>query len=42
MNVKAAAADEGRLHTKYDRLISAAVAIPPIATLVVHPCDESS
>jgi phosphate acetyltransferase len=28
--------------TKYDRLIAAAKAIPPAATIVVHPCDESS
>jgi len=33
---------EGRTHGKYDRLIAAAKAIPPAATLVVHPCDESS
>src|ERR1700741_4147709 len=32
----------GRLHSKYDRLIAAAKAIPPATTLVVHPCDESS
>jgi phosphate acetyltransferase len=42
MDVKAATGDEGRSHSKYDRLIAAAAAIPPIATLVVHPCDESS
>lgn len=28
--------------TKYDRLIAAAKAIPAPATIVVHPCDESS
>ena len=28
--------------SKYDRLIAMAKAIPPAATLVVHPCDESS
>ena len=28
--------------TKYDRLIAAAKAIPAAATIVVHPCDESS
>ena len=27
---------------KYDRLIAAAKAIPAAATIVVHPCDESS
>src|ERR1700756_5453323 len=32
----------GRLHSKYDRLIAAAKAIPPAATIVVHPCDETS
>src|SRR6201993_5461162 len=36
------AASEGRLHSKYDRLIAAAKAIPPATTIVVHPCDESS
>lgn len=29
-------------HAKYERLISAATAIPPVATVVVHPCDETS
>ena len=33
---------EDRPHSKYDRLIKAAKAIPPASTLVVHPCDESS
>jgi phosphate acetyltransferase len=33
---------EGQSQTKYDRLIVAAKAIRPAATLVVHPCDESS
>jgi phosphate acetyltransferase len=33
---------ESRPHSKYDRLIAAAKAIPPAATIVVHPCDESS
>jgi phosphate acetyltransferase len=28
--------------SKYDRLIAAARAIPAAATIVVHPCDESS
>src|SRR5271169_4148770 len=42
MSVQAANAGEGRPHSKYDRLIAAAKAIPPAATLVVHPCDESS
>jgi phosphate acetyltransferase len=42
MSAQAANVDEGRSHSKYDRLIAAAKAIPPGATLVVHPCDESS
>lgn len=28
--------------TKYDKLIAAAKAIPPVPTIVVHPCDETS
>ena len=32
----------GACSSKYDRLIAMAKAIPPAATLVVHPCDESS
>jgi phosphate acetyltransferase len=28
--------------SKYDRLILAAKAVPTVATIVVHPCDESS
>ncbi|WEK51522.1 MAG: phosphate acetyltransferase [Candidatus Kaistia colombiensis] len=28
--------------SKYDRLIAAAEAVPPIPTIVVHPCDEAS
>ena len=42
MSVQATSASEGKPHSKYDRLIAAAKAIPPAATLVVHPCDESS
>jgi phosphate acetyltransferase len=42
MNEQAASTGEGRSHSKYDRLIAAAKSIPPAATLVVHPCDESS
>jgi phosphate acetyltransferase len=34
--------DEAKPGTKYDRLIAAAQAIPAAATIVVHPCDESS
>jgi phosphate acetyltransferase len=42
MSVQAASVGEGKAHSKYDRLIAAAKAIPPTTTLVVHPCDESS
>ena len=28
--------------TKYDRLIAAARAVPPVPTIVAHPCDETS
>ena len=28
--------------SKYDRLIAAAKDVPPVSTVVVHPCDESS
>ena len=42
MSVQAANVGEARPHSKYDRLVAAAQAIPPAATLVVHPCDESS
>jgi phosphate acetyltransferase len=28
--------------SKYDRLIAAAKAVPPVTTIVVHPCDETS
>jgi phosphate acetyltransferase len=34
--------DEAKPGTKYDRLITAAQAIPAAVTIVVHPCDESS
>ena len=42
MSAQAAKVGEGRSHSKYDSLIAAAKAIPSAATLVVHPCDESS
>jgi phosphate acetyltransferase len=29
-------------HSKYDLLIAAAKAMPPVSTIVVHPCDEIS
>src|SRR3954471_1814730 len=28
--------------SKYDRLLAAAKAVPPVPTVVVHPCDETS
>ena len=31
-----------RRHEKYDRLIAAAKKLKPIATAIVHPCDETS
>ena len=34
--------DEGKARSKYERLIAAAKQVPSVATLVVHPCDESS
>ncbi|MGM4919501.1 phosphate acetyltransferase [Tardiphaga sp. 813_E8_N1_3] len=33
---------QARSPSKYDRLITAAKAVPPVATVVVHPCDETS
>ena len=30
------------LHRKYDRLIARAKGVPSVATLVVHPCDQTS
>jgi phosphate acetyltransferase len=29
-------------HAKYERLIARAKELPPVSTVVVHPCDESS
>ena len=31
-----------RQHEKYNRLIAAAKNVPPLATAVAHPCDETS
>jgi phosphate acetyltransferase len=42
MDVQTVGAKESNVISKYDRLISAAKAIPPTRTIVVHPCDESS
>src|SRR3954470_16593772 len=42
MNVMPAGSSETQSHSKYDRLIAAAKAVPRVPTIVVHPCDESS
>ena len=42
MSVASVEAGEAKPGAKYDRLIAAAKAIPAAATIVVHPCDESS
>src|SRR5437764_3004546 len=42
MSISSLEAGEARPGAKYDRLIAAAKAIPSAATIVVHPCDESS
>jgi phosphate acetyltransferase len=42
MNVMPADASDARYPSKYDRLIAAAKAVPPVPTIVVHPCDETS
>src|ERR1700716_1549059 len=42
MSVASLDAGEAKPGAKYDRLIAAAKAIPAAATIVVHPCDESS
>jgi phosphate acetyltransferase len=42
MNAVAADSSETRSHSKYDRLIAATKAVPPVPTVVVHPCDETS
>ncbi|MBO4223096.1 phosphate acetyltransferase [Bradyrhizobium neotropicale] len=42
MSVMPADSGEVRSHTKYDRLIAATKAVPPVPTIVVHPCDETS
>jgi phosphate acetyltransferase len=33
---------QGRRHEKYERLIATAKKLPPVMTVVAHPCDESS
>jgi len=42
MSVLSAESSEARSHSKYDRLIAAAKAVPPVPTIVVHACDETS
>jgi phosphate acetyltransferase len=42
MSVMPVEPGEQRPHSKYERLIAAAKAVPAVATIVVHPCDESS
>jgi phosphate acetyltransferase len=42
MSVQPVDVNEVRPHRKYERLMAIAKDIPPAATLVVHPCDESS
>jgi phosphate acetyltransferase len=32
----------GRLHEKYEQLLSRAKEFTPVTTIIVHPCDESS
>ncbi|WP_407187735.1 phosphate acetyltransferase [Bradyrhizobium centrosematis] len=38
----AAETGQSQFASKYDRLIAAAKAVPPVPTVVVHPCDETS
>jgi phosphate acetyltransferase len=42
MSVASPETGEAKPGAKYDRLIAAAKVIPAAATIVVHPCDESS
>ncbi len=42
MNAMPADSGQTRSPSKYDRLIAAAQAVPPVPTIVVHPCDETS
>ena len=42
MNAMPADPGQTRSPSKYDRLIAAAQAVPPVPTIVVHPCDETS
>lgn len=38
----AAETGQSQSPSKYDRLIAAAKSVPPVPTVVVHPCDETS
>ena len=42
MSVMSAEDNTKQPGSKYDRLIAAAKGVPTVATVVVHPCDESS
>src|SRR5882757_7555321 len=42
MNAMPADSGQTQPPSKYDRLIAAAKAMPPVPTIVVHPCDETS
>jgi phosphate acetyltransferase len=35
-------APSAQTHAKYERLIARAKQVPPVTTIVVHPCDETS
>jgi len=39
---KKAVVSQLRQHEKYERLVAATKGLPPLATAVAHPCDESS
>ena len=39
---KKAVVTQLRQHEKYERLIAATKGLPPLATAVAHPCDETS
>jgi phosphate acetyltransferase len=41
-NIMSADTVQAQSTSKYDRLIAAAKAVPPLPTVVVHPCDETS
>jgi phosphate acetyltransferase len=42
MAKKIASVSELRRHDKYERLVATARQLPPLATAVAHPCDETS